>query len=98
MPNGRTQTLKIYENDDANKIVEDFCKIHSIDNNIKNKLIANVIKCQKEYLNKDNNYNYYQNDNIPEEVEEEGEEEEEKEDNNIFKDENSSVKKKFILS
>ena len=93
LPNGKVQTLKVYENDDANKVVEEFCKIHSIDNNIKNKLIANVENCQKEFLNKDNK-NYYKNDNISEEVEEEeGEEEEEEEENNVVVDENNHFKK-----
>jgi hypothetical protein len=88
LPNGKTQTLKIYENDDVNKVVEEFCKIHSIDNNIKNKLILNIKNYQKEFLNKGNNNNYYQNDNISEEVEEEGEDEE-PEDNNVLRDTHS---------
>jgi len=63
LPNGKTQTLKIYENDDANKIVDEFCKINSIDDKIKYKLINNIEKCQKEFLNKDNNDNEEEEDN-----------------------------------
>ena len=81
LPNGRIQTLKVYENDDANKVVEEFCKIHSVDDNIKNKLVANIEYCQKQYLNKDNENN--ENDN--EGDNEEGEEVEE-EQNNILVD------------
>ena len=54
LPNGRTQTLKVYENDDANKVIEEFCKIHSIDDNIKNKLVTNILNCQKQFLVKGN--------------------------------------------
>ena len=66
------QTLKIYENDDANEVVEEFCKIHSIDDNVKNKLVANIQICQKQFLLNDNknneNEDYIKND---EEVDEE---------------------------
>ena len=72
LPNGKMQTLKIYENDDANEVVEEFCKIHSIDDNVKNKLVANIQICQKQFLLNDNknneNEDYIKND---EEVDEE---------------------------
>ena len=54
LPNGRTQTLKVYENDDVNKVIEEFCKIHSIDDYIKNKLVTNILNCQKQFLVKGN--------------------------------------------
>ena len=73
LPNGKMQTLKIYENDDANKVVEEFCKIHSVDSNIKNKLVANIENCQKQFLINDNK----NNENIDNEEEEEDDEEEE---------------------
>ena len=57
LPNGKIQSLKIYENDDANKVVEEFCKINYIDYNIKKKLIKNIEKCQKEFLNKEKDNN-----------------------------------------
>jgi len=90
LPNGRTQTLKVYENDNANKVVEEFCKIHSIDDNIKNKLVNNIINCQKQFLLKDKNENQNDDDNEEEEEEEDDEEEEE---NNIIEEENSQVTK-----
>ena len=52
LPNGKIQTIKVYENDDPNEIVEEFCKIHTIDNNIKYKLVANIKNCQKQFLMK----------------------------------------------
>ena len=86
LPNGKIQTLKIYENDDPNKVVEEFCKINSVNNNIKNKLIINIENCQKEFLKKNKNNNKYNINN------EEGEEDDEEEENNILVDENSQVK------
>ena len=91
LPNGRTQTLKVYENDDANKVVEEFCKIHSIDDNIKNKLVTNIVNCQKQFLLKENK-NENQNDEDNEEEEEE-EDDEEEEENNIIEEENSQITK-----
>ena len=90
LPNGRTQTLKVYENDDANKVVEEFCKIHSVDDNIKNKLVNNIVNCQKQFLLKDNR-NENQNDEDNEEEEEEEEDDEEEEENNIIEEENSQT-------
>ena len=84
LPNGKIQVLKIYENDDANKVVEEFCKIHSVDRNIKNKLVSNIENCQKQFLNKD----IKKNDNNKENEEEE-EDEEIEEENNILFDENN---------
>ena len=89
LPNGRTQTLKVYENDDANKVIEEFCKIHSIDDNIKNKLVTNILNCQKQFLLKGNK-NESQNDEDNEEEEEE-EDDEEEEENNIIEEENSQI-------
>ena len=89
LPNGRTQTLKVYENDDANKVVEEFCKIHSIDDNIKSKLVTNIENCQKQFLMNDNKN---QNDEDNEEEEEE-EDDEEEEENNIIEEENSQITK-----
>ena len=91
LPNGRTQTLKVYENDDANKVVEEFCKIHSVDDNIKNKLVTNIVNCQKQFLLKDSK-NENQNDDDNEEEEEE-EDDEEEEENNIIEEENSQITK-----
>ena len=65
LPNGKKQTLKIYENDDAKKIVEEFCLINSIDDNTKNKLIDKIEKCQKEFLNKDDD-SYHKNEEVEE--------------------------------
>ena len=87
LPNSKIQTLKIYENDDANQVVEEFCKIHSVDENIKNKLVANIENCQKQFLNKD-----IKNDNKENQENEEEEEEEIEEENNII-NENSQNKK-----
>ena len=86
LPNSKIQTLKIYENDDANQVVEEFCKIHSVDENIKNKLVANIENCQKQFLNKD-----IKNDNKGNQENEE-EEEEIEEENNII-NENSQNNK-----
>ena len=71
LPNGKMQTLKIYENDDANEVVEEFCKIHSIDDNVKNKLVDNIQIWQKQFLLNDNknneNEDYIKNDEEDEE-------------------------------
>ena len=93
LPNGKIQTLKIYENDDANNVVKEFCKIHSIDDNIKNKLVANIKNCQKQFLNKENKNNNYDNNNNNNEEEEEVSEEVEEEENNVLVDENFKNKK-----
>ena len=82
LPNGKIQTLKVYENDDANEVVEEFCKIHSIDDNIKNKLILNIENCQKKFLMKEND------NNNQDEIEKNEEEEEDEEQNNVLVDEN----------
>ena len=84
LPNGKIQTIKVYENDDPNEVVEEFCKIHTIDNNIKYKLVANIKNCQKQFLMKDNKSNN-DSENDDEENEEEDEEGEEQ---NILLDEN----------
>ena len=84
LPNGKIKTLKVYENDDANEVVEEFCKIHSIDENIKSKLVANIENCQKQFLMKEKSNGNNEEDEI-EENEEEGEEEEQ---NNVLMDEN----------
>ena len=72
----------MYENDDANEVVEEFCKIHSIDDNIKNKLILNIENCQKKFLMKEND------NNNQDEIEKNEEEEEDEEQNNVLVDEN----------
>ena len=86
LPNGKIQTIKVYENDDPNDVVEEFCKIHTIDDNIKYKLVANIKNCQKQFLMKENkSNNESENENDDEENEEE---EEEGEEQNILLDEN----------
>ena len=75
LPNGKIKNIKVYENDDANEVVEEFCKIHSIDDNIKNKLVANIENCQKQFLMKDKS----EENNEEDEMEENEEEEDEKE-------------------
>ena len=52
IPTGKMKTIKIYMDDDANKIADEFCKIYSIKDSIKQKLIKNIIKCQKAYVRK----------------------------------------------
>ena len=46
------KTIKIYMNDDPYKVADEFCKIYSIKESVKQKLIRNIIKCQKTYKNK----------------------------------------------
>jgi hypothetical protein len=46
------KTIKIYMNDDPYKVADEFCKIFSIKENVKQKLIRNIIKCQKAFINK----------------------------------------------
>ena len=81
LPNGKMKTLKVYENDDPNEVVEEFCKIHSIDDNIKSKLVANIENCQRQFLMKNSENDFESN---PEENEEE---EYQDEQNNILVDE-----------
>ena len=86
LPNGKMKTLKVYENDDANEVVEEFCRIHSIDDNIKSKLVANIENCQRQFLMKENKDD--ENNNEEEMEENELEEEYQEEQNNILVDEN----------
>ena len=83
LPNGKMQTLKVYENDDANEVVEEFCKIHSIDDSIKNKLVANIETCQRQFLSNGNKSNDNQNEEYLKNNEEDDEEH-----NNILVDDN----------
>jgi len=57
IPNGQMRTLKININSDPYKIANDFCKIYSIKDNVKQKLIKNIINCQNICLK--NNINIY---------------------------------------
>ena len=52
IPNGKMKTIKIYMNDGPYKVADEFCKIYSIKESVKQKLIRNIIKCQKAYINK----------------------------------------------
>ena len=51
IPNGQERTLKINIKNDPYKIANNFCKIYSIKENGKQKLIKNIINCQNVYLN-----------------------------------------------
>ena len=51
IPNGQLRTLKIYLKNDPCKIAEEFCKIYSIKESVKKKLVKNIIECQRAYLN-----------------------------------------------
>ena len=51
IPNGQERTLKINIKNDPYKIASNFCKIYSIKENVKEKLIKNIINCQNVYLN-----------------------------------------------
>ena len=52
IPIGKLKKIKIYKDDDANKIADEFCRIYSIKDNVKQKLIKNIIKYQNLYLKK----------------------------------------------
>ena len=56
IPNGQMKNLKIYMNSNPFKIANNFCKIYSIKDNTKQKLINNIIECQNYYLNVKNDY------------------------------------------
>ena len=51
IPNGQLRTLKIYLKNDPHKIADEFCKIYSIKESVKKKLVKNIIECQRAYLN-----------------------------------------------
>ena len=51
IPNGQLRTLKIYLKNDPCKIADEFCKIYSIKESVKKKLVKNIIECQRAYLN-----------------------------------------------
>ena len=51
IPNGKLKTIKIDMKSNPYKIADNFCKIYSIKDNIKKKLIKNIIECQRAYLN-----------------------------------------------
>ena len=50
IPNGQMKSLKIYINGDPYKKANDFCKINSIKDDLKQKLIKNIINCQSVFL------------------------------------------------
>ena len=50
IPNGQLRTIKIYSNSDPYKIAGEFCRIYSLKDNIKEKLIKNIIECKRAYL------------------------------------------------
>lgn len=52
IPNGKMKTIKIYMDDDPYKVADEFCMIYSIKESVKQKLIRNIIKCQKAFINK----------------------------------------------
>ena len=64
------RSLKIFIKSDPYKVAGDCCKIYSIKENVKQKLIKNIIDCQKAYLNNKKSREMEEE----EEVEEEGEE------------------------
>ena len=70
IPNGQLRSLKIFIKSDPYKVAGDFCKIYSIKESVKQKLIKNIIDCQKAYLNNKKSREMEEE----EEVEEEGEE------------------------
>ena len=51
IPNGQLRTLKIYLKNDPYKVADEFCKIYSIKESVKKKLVKNIIECQRAYLN-----------------------------------------------
>ena len=51
IPNGQLRTLKIYLKNDPYKVADEFCKIYSIKESVKKKLVKNIIDCQRAYLN-----------------------------------------------
>lgn len=69
--NGKKRILKIYENDDPKEVAENFCKTYSVKEDVKKKLIDNIIKFKKEYMKcndkenedeeEDENYEYNNN-------------------------------------
>ena len=70
IPNGQLRVIKIYMKSDPYKVADDFCKIYSIKDSVKRKLINNIISCQKAYIN---NKKQEEMENEREELEEEGE-------------------------
>ena len=67
----KKRILKIYENDDPKEVAENFCKTYSVKEDVKKKLIDNIIKFKKEYMKcndkenedeeEDENYEYNNN-------------------------------------
>ena len=48
IPSGKSVTLKIYESDDINQKVKEFCKIYSLNDNIKRKIINKIKEFTQE--------------------------------------------------
>jgi hypothetical protein len=48
IPSGKSVKLKIYESDDINQKVEEFCKIYSLNDNIKRKIINKIKEFTQE--------------------------------------------------
>ena len=62
IPNGQMKNLKIDINSDPYKISNDFCKIYSIKDDAKQKLIKNIINCQNVFLKvKKGDVNFFDN-------------------------------------
>ena len=62
IPNGQMKNLKIYIKSDPYKIANDFCKIYSVKDDVKRKLIKNIINCQNVYLKvKNGDVNFFDN-------------------------------------
>ena len=62
IPNGQMKNLKIDIKSDPYKISNDFCKIYSIKDDVKQKLIKNIINCQNVFLKvKNGDVNFFDN-------------------------------------
>ena len=93
LTNGQKKLINVYENDDPEEVVDEFCKVYSIDNNVKEKLVKNIKEFQKKFLSKTKNTEENNHNNNNDEHKREEEEEEEEEENiiNVNKDENSII-------
>ena len=62
IPNDQMKNLKIYINSDPYKIANCFYKIYSIKDDVKQKLIKNIINCQSVFLKvKKGDINFFDN-------------------------------------
>ena len=69
IPNGQLRKIKIDSKSEPYQVAEEFCKIYSIKDIIKQKLIKNIIECKRAFLNNRKNQEINEEEKIEDEKE-----------------------------